>query len=192
MLKRMNKRGQEITTIIVLGVAIIAAIFLVYWFYTSGKAIFDKKDILPGDLTVAAQACEFSASQGDKTSYCVEPKKMNVAGKDGYFNCPYIKNTLNADIPNAGSITCDKGYDNANTWAKYYCKQLKLAENTNYDKIWVNGFKCNDILKICTDFGGTWVPGEGTSKDQCPNGKKKIDPADKTGMGIGQICCLAA
>ena len=143
----MNKKGDETPwgIIISFGVLIIAAIFIIYWFYSSGTTIFDKTKILDADLILAAKTCEYSASQGDKTSYCVAPMKMKVAGKEGYFNCPYIKNTLNADIPSAGSITCANGYDTAEIWRSYYCGLLKNA-GTDTSKVWVNGDKCGVVL----------------------------------------------
>lgn len=194
----VNKKGQESggpsSLGYIIGFILLAgvAIFAFYWFYSSGKTIFDKKDILINDLSFAAQACDTAAQNPDlavaKNNYCVAPKKINVAGKDGYFNCPYIKLGLGASIPNADSITCDNGYDNADIWRYYYCAQLKNA-GTDTTKVWVNGDKCAELTKakLETICGSANLP---LSETNCASGSSRQWTVQSSDDKKNYNCCV--
>ena len=169
----MNKKGADDTPmgfIVGIVLVVIVAGFAIYWFYSSGKTIFDKKDILVEDLSFTAQVCDAAAQNPDlalaKTNYCVAPKKMTVAGRQGYFNCQYIKDSLGAIIPSGDKITCESKYIGDN-WAKYYCGLLKENQAKDYTSAWVNGKKCSDL-----DLSSVVTPGV-SAKGTCTGNVKQ-------------------
>lgn len=89
----MNKKGQGLstTTLVLLILAGIVLVVVVLGFTQGWGYIFDKINLLPGDLEAAAQSCGLSATQGLSTSYCNEFKELKIAGKKQWANCDYLE-----------------------------------------------------------------------------------------------------
>ena len=96
MLKRMNKRGQGLSTetliitLLAVGVGILVIVgFTVGWDKMIG--FFKKTDI---DITLISENCEIAAGQG-AAGFC--SNKMMISSKN-YVNCPYAIEKLGVKI----------------------------------------------------------------------------------------------
>ncbi len=139
MLKRMNKRGQGLSTetliitLLAVGVGILVIVgFTVGWDKMIG--FFKKTDI---DITLISENCEIAAGQG-AAGFC--SNKMMISSKN-YVNCPYAIEKLGVKI-NSQQPTCDELAS-----AKAICEKLKLEQGDSYDSA---KYKIND--KTCKDW----------------------------------------
>jgi len=194
MIKRLDKKGISAWGVII-GIILMVSVAVVafYWFYDTGSDIFDKKDVFQDGLTAAAFTCEISAKAGDKTGYCVEEKEIEVGGRKGFFNCPYIKDELLADIPSGDDIVCNEKINDSEKWANYHCGKLKSADNkVAYGDAWVNGFTCVNVLGewgavACEGVDGRQVC---SAISQClENNRVSGDFSD---VNDGEVCCKSS
>ncbi len=137
-LKMFNKKAQglPISTLILLILGIIVLVVVAVGFIKGWDFIFGKIGILPGDLEVAAKACDVSGSNNLKTSYCNEFKEVKIAGKKQFVNCDYLEQyaTFTHLLPE------DSCSDTANT-VRNLAEQLCDNENLKEDDK-VNGETC--------------------------------------------------
>jgi len=116
MIKRMNKKGQELTigTLILIVLGVIILVLLVIGFSVGWENIFKKFNIFGGgtDIESVVQSCKIALSSNAKYSFCSDFKKISVDGKVEYINCQDDRVASSLD----GSISCD------GTPAEDYCK----------------------------------------------------------------------
>lgn len=87
IVKRMNKKGQEMTlgTIIAIVLGLVVLIFLIYGFSTGWSSLWSKVtgSVSGSNVEDKILDCETDCSLNEKTSYCFESKDLRFFGEDG-------------------------------------------------------------------------------------------------------------
>ena len=148
MLKRMNKKGQElsITTLVLLVLAVIILVVVVLGFTKGWNYIFDKIGLLPNDLEAAVSACTtYAGSESQRISYCqFDDRDYRFEGTKQYANCDYV-HELAGRVLGADKVGFSKQVWCASDVATKFCAQLKAGTNYKADTI-VNGKPCSEFL----------------------------------------------
>ncbi len=135
MKKVMNKKAQQSLWFpIILILAIIVLVIVALNFFGVFDAIFGKADVLPGELEAAAFSCGLSSSQGLKTSYCNEFKKLKIAGTEQHATCEYLESY--AEFEKLGE-ECDN--EKVELLAIELCKTLKDDKLVNGKVCYIDG-----------------------------------------------------
>ncbi len=149
------KRGQtevSLGTILLVILGIIGLVVVGMFIYKAYAKGGEVTDALPGGFDVAVASCEYTASLGNKGSYCASFKEIKVGGKNQYASCDYLVKTWDAEvkIPEGEDWTCSPEI------AKTYCEQIRTNEQEDYNPlIVVNGETCED--RDVKEFGYVYI-----------------------------------
>jgi len=187
-IKRMNKRGQGISTseliMLIAGVVIVAVLIL----GVTGNLnwVFGLFKLAPAqDLQVVASGCELAAKQGLDEDYCYTFKEVEINGKRQYVSCedPRIVVAIDEDLRNA--IECDAS--TVDSAKKDLCtnKKLKDTDLINNVAYCVNA----PASKTCIQANGLVVDTAGGA--DCEAGKVELVFGTDFNVALksNEICC---
>jgi len=146
-MRGINKRGQgdlgPIPMLVVIVIVVIVGGILIWGFLRGSTYIFDKQDILPGELSDAVAGCQIAAEGNIAASYCYEPKKLN---DKLYANCDEetIRSTLQQQS-SLGDFECESRLVETNFAS--FC-QTKIGQNKWADV----GIDSGDYQRTCEEW----------------------------------------
>jgi hypothetical protein len=196
MISLKNKKGAEstespiggITGIIVI---VIVAVIVIIGVTGAWKYIFNKQDLLPGDLSTASAACATWAGSSVTSATFCEYKEMTLEGTKQYANCVHVFDVANKTLQEK-DIGFRRDAVDCKQDAQAYCRQLKTNEGAGFkDSVVVNGKACRDLIQAtCEDVGGVYV-----NAANCLQGKNTLDAQVKYPAQVLQLnakvkaCC---
>ncbi|NPE29607.1 hypothetical protein HNV12_16930 [Methanococcoides sp. SA1] len=110
-MKRMNKRGQEMTlgTIIAIVLGIAVLVFLIFGFSQGWNNLWERVTAFGGgdeNVGTIVQACALSCSTGDDHGFCYKSRTVNYEDKSWKKgSCESLKGEVAID--SCSKIVCD-------------------------------------------------------------------------------------
>ena len=120
-MKRMNKKGAELTigTIVIIVLAIAVLVFLIYGFTTGWTNLWGKITVFSGGgstISEVSQACAIACAQED--SYAFNILKRTVRNENGFENktvtCEDLTGTVNLVKGNEDPVSLSPIVDDCN------------------------------------------------------------------------------
>lgn len=139
----MDKRGQEgvtLTTLLLIILGVVVVVVVILFFTGTFDRLGEARDVIPGNLAAAAQACKISAQAGSVTDFCYNFRKLS---DEQYSNCqdPRIEEELKASNTDYDTIQCDDGLKET--------EKAKICESVDYDgDVYFN----NDDANTCAAY----------------------------------------